>query len=244
MPHSQLLCKLAKSFNIQGTFGNGFTPSSLTGSNDLCSWASCQTGWTSKAMCPKGVSSGPPFSTFLSMTFLMLFSILVLFSQMMFLFYRNIDSPAEERQLQSDLVTLNSWCVENGMISNTSNTKVMHVTRKGHINPPIYYLDDEALDSVSSFRYLGLTLSSDLSWKLGLTLILSSLGQTVYLDLKDWLDVVLRHPQYSTCTSHLCYLFSCIIIMMVASYTVRLRKKNESENYLYFHNLIAIKFDK
>ncbi|XP_041452661.1 uncharacterized protein LOC121405776 [Lytechinus variegatus] len=55
------------------------------------------------------------------------------------LIFRNIYSSADEHQLQSDLVALNSWCAINGMTFNTSKTKVMHITRSRHANPPTNY---------------------------------------------------------------------------------------------------------
>ena len=40
----------------------------------------------------------------------------------------------------------------------------MHVTRKKRIEPPIYLLGATQIDPISTFRYLGVVISSDLTW--------------------------------------------------------------------------------
>ncbi len=59
---------------------------------------------------------------------------------------------------------MSASCDNNDMNFNAGKTKVMHITKSRHIHPPIYSLDNNPLEAVKSFQYLGLTTDSNLSW--------------------------------------------------------------------------------
>ena len=66
--------------------------------------------------------------------------------------------------LQQDLYKLYNWCTDNGMTFNATKSKVMHVTRKRNLQLPVYMLGHSQLSITSSFKYLGVTLNSQLTW--------------------------------------------------------------------------------
>ena len=68
--------------------------------------------------------------------------------------------------LQSDVSAIQTWATSNFMLFNESKCKVMHVSRKRSPLSPIIpiTLNGSVLETVDTFKYLGLLISSDLSW--------------------------------------------------------------------------------
>ena len=82
------------------------------------------------------------------------------------LLYRSITSAADFVALQSDVSAIQTWATSNFMLFNESKCKVMHVSRKRSPLSPIIpiTLNGSVLETVDTFKYLGLLISSDLSW--------------------------------------------------------------------------------
>ena len=82
------------------------------------------------------------------------------------LLYRSITSAADFVALQSDVSAIQTWATSNFMLFNESKCEVMHVSRKGSPLSPIIpiTLNGSVLETVDTFQYLGLLISSDLSW--------------------------------------------------------------------------------
>ena len=82
------------------------------------------------------------------------------------LLYKTISSTADYAELQQDIDLIYGWSTANLMTFNVSKCKCMLVSRRRNtIRPPINLkLKDHQLDNVQSYKYLGLLLSSDLSW--------------------------------------------------------------------------------
>ncbi len=78
--------------------------------------------------------------------------------------YREIRSPEDTNMLQHDLDELHKWEVKWGMSFNPSKCHVMHMTRKKKPIVKDYTLKGETLKTVQSATYLGIELSSDLTW--------------------------------------------------------------------------------
>ena len=78
-----------------------------------------------------------------------------------------INSSADLPSLQSNINSISSWFSSNLLTVNSSKTKYMFIALK---NPPFLsslpplYLDDSPLELVSCYKYLGVFLSSNLSW--------------------------------------------------------------------------------
>jgi len=67
-------------------------------------------------------------------------------------------------KLQKDLDRLGEWAVENAMKINQSKSKVIRFTRARVKDPLNYSLRGTLIPEASSYKYLGIILSSDLSW--------------------------------------------------------------------------------
>jgi hypothetical protein len=66
--------------------------------------------------------------------------------------------------LQTDLNRLGKWAVENAMKINPAKSKVVCFTRARVKQPLNYTLGGTVIPEVSSCKYLGIILRSDLSW--------------------------------------------------------------------------------
>ena len=80
------------------------------------------------------------------------------------LMYRPIDCNSDIIHLQDDLQHLSTWSISNGMSFNTSKSKIMHISRKRNLALPTYFLAGDQLSAVNSVKYLGVTLSAQLTW--------------------------------------------------------------------------------
>ena len=82
------------------------------------------------------------------------------------LLYRPISSKEDYVALQSDIDALSNWTTGNFMTFNTTKCKFMLISRKrSHYVPTTpLSLNGCILEKVPSFKYLGMMISSDLSW--------------------------------------------------------------------------------
>jgi hypothetical protein len=78
--------------------------------------------------------------------------------------YLTVNSLADCASLQQDLDKLQEWEQEWDMEFNPSKCQVLHITRNRNVIEHGYFLHGQALESVSDAKYLGLDLSSDLSY--------------------------------------------------------------------------------
>ena len=93
--------------------------------------------------------------------------------------YLPLSSHIKGQILQNDLLSLEKWEKMCDMNFNPSKCQVLHVTR---LKPPTetkYFLHDTMLDGVSSAKYLGITISDDLSWSIHIDNITKSANQTL-----------------------------------------------------------------
>ena len=91
---------------------------------------------------------------------------LILYADDIFIF-RPVNSPSDMSILQSDLNNISSWLTSNLLQLNSSKSKYIFFSHKSpsHFDsfPPLS-ISQSPIDRVSSFCYLGVTLSSSLSW--------------------------------------------------------------------------------
>ena len=82
------------------------------------------------------------------------------------LLYCTISTNLDYSYLQSDANTVQEWANCNHMFLNHSKCKFMLISRKRNRmnNPPAITINGQMLETVSTFKYLGLLLTSDLSW--------------------------------------------------------------------------------
>ena len=80
--------------------------------------------------------------------------------------YAPISDAADQRKLQRDLDQVFQWSITNGMKFNTSKSNIISFHNKKITNTPLlsYRLGGDTLVVVDQVKYLGVILSSDLSW--------------------------------------------------------------------------------
>ena len=118
--------------------------------------------------------------------------------------YLALSSHIEGQVLQNDLLNLEKWEQMWNMKFNLSQCQVLHVTC---LKTPVEtknFRQDTMLDSVSSVKYLGVTISDELSWSTHIDNITKSENQTlgflkrnfrVHKDLKSVAYKTLVRPQ-------------------------------------------------
>ena len=81
------------------------------------------------------------------------------------LLHKVVSTEADISNLQRDLCQLNTWVKANLLTLNPSKCKSMIISRKRNpIKLAPLTLDGTPLEQVTAFKYLGILLSSDLSW--------------------------------------------------------------------------------
>ena len=94
--------------------------------------------------------------------------------------YLTMESEDDSSALQNDLDILSAWESRWDMEFNPSKCQVVHVTgSKGPVNKTNYVLHGQVLESVTSARYLGVDISSNISWKTHVDRITGNANRTL-----------------------------------------------------------------
>jgi len=93
--------------------------------------------------------------------------------------YLTISTSSQSEILQKDLDNLERWSHKWDMEFNPFKCQVIHITRSQNPIPTQYTLHNCILESVSSATYIGVDISSDLSWDTHINRILKR--QTTHL---------------------------------------------------------------
>lgn len=78
--------------------------------------------------------------------------------------YLAVQGPGDSKKLQDDLNLLQKWEKEWDMEFNPSKCQVLHISRSRSTARYNYTMHGQTLDSVENARYLGVDISSDLSF--------------------------------------------------------------------------------
>lgn len=92
--------------------------------------------------------------------------------------YREIRTDDDRNILQTDLNNIRNWCDKWLMKLNPKKCKLMTVSRQPN-NSSTYKLGDVYLDQVSSYRYLGVTISFNLTWNAHINVITNNANRTL-----------------------------------------------------------------
>ena len=82
------------------------------------------------------------------------------------LLFRLISQQEDFTTLQRDVMAIEQWVLDNHLTFNTSKCSYMMLSRKRFPTTPLHplMLSGLHLNKVECFKYLGVLLSSDLSW--------------------------------------------------------------------------------
>ena len=120
------------------------------------------------------------------------------------LLYRCIDSREDVQYLQEDSDTTCHWVRDNHLALNPSNSKYVIVTRKRkQASTPTILLEGIPLERADTFKYLGVILSSDLSW--------TPPVESVCTKARKLLGLLYRHFHNNTGTNTLLELFTTLV---------------------------------
>ena len=94
--------------------------------------------------------------------------------------YRTIASIEDQFKLQYDLDALQVWAKRWGMRFNVSKCNVLRVARRNTLPLNYFYMiGDEIIKEVSYAKYLGVTLSCDMSWENHIDTITASANRSL-----------------------------------------------------------------
>jgi len=80
------------------------------------------------------------------------------------LLYKPVDSNADYSRVQEDLTTIYHWMSRNSLTLNAAKCKQMVITRSRTHQYLQLYLASQPLECVQSYKYLGVIITSNLSW--------------------------------------------------------------------------------
>ena len=80
------------------------------------------------------------------------------------LFYVTVDSPNDSQKLQQDLDRLQKWKAAWEMDFNSGTYQVLHTTRSRNPIQIHYTLYGHVLEIADHAKYIGIDISSNLSW--------------------------------------------------------------------------------
>lgn len=87
--------------------------------------------------------------------------------------YRSITNNSDISILQSDLNVISSWCDLWLMELNINKCKHMRVSRKSN-GCPVYSINNTNLETVQFYKYLGLQITSNLTWRTHINYIINN----------------------------------------------------------------------
>ncbi|KAI3371632.1 hypothetical protein L3Q82_024198, partial [Scortum barcoo] len=87
----------------------------------------------------------------------------------------------DESDYRQEVEHLEGWCRQNNLCINVKKTKEMIVDfRRGRHLPSPLYIGGTAVEVVSSFRYLGVHISDDLTWSKNTSCLIRKAHQRLY----------------------------------------------------------------
>ena len=85
------------------------------------------------------------------------------------LLYRPVISDNDLTQLQQDINAVHNWTTQHGLLLNNKKTNVLPITRSMNAIPLTLSISNQQIPIVECFKYLGVTISKNLSWSQHIT---------------------------------------------------------------------------
>ena len=97
--------------------------------------------------------------------------------------YKPISCPQDFIELQNDIFLVEQWSDDNYLSLNPKKCKVMLISRKRSCSfeSVSLLLNGSALEKVNSFKYLGVTISNNLTWSNHIDIVCSKARRTLGL---------------------------------------------------------------
>ena len=97
--------------------------------------------------------------------------------------YKPISCPQDFIELQNDISLVEQWSDDNYLTLNPKKCKVMLISRKRSCSfeAVSLLLNGSALEKVNSFKYLGVTISNNLTWSNHVDIVCSKARRTLGL---------------------------------------------------------------
>ncbi|KAI4882104.1 hypothetical protein NFI96_000101 [Prochilodus magdalenae] len=88
----------------------------------------------------------------------------------------------DETAYRDEVQHLSTWCHDNNLTLNTQKTKeiIMDLRRSRSQAHPPFYISGAAVEQVTSFKFLGTHISSDLTWSLNSSVLVKKAQQRLY----------------------------------------------------------------
>ena len=94
-------------------------------------------------------------------------------------------SQSSPSLLQSELDHIADWCDANDLLINTTKTKeIIFSNLRDDPNPPILTTNDQKLEQVQQYKYLGTTITNKLSFSQNTTLMVEKARKRLYIMTK------------------------------------------------------------
>lgn len=93
--------------------------------------------------------------------------------------YRKINTVSDSTSLQTDLRSVQEWCNLWLMELNPNKCKTVSFYRRRNPVVFLYQIADTNLELVTSYKYFGVILFSDLTWAMHITHIIASANKTL-----------------------------------------------------------------
>ena len=93
--------------------------------------------------------------------------------------YREVKGTEDQEQLQQDLNTVFAWADKWQMSFNASKCQLLTITRKTKPKLHNYTVSNQLIERTYDHKYLGVTISSDLTWKKHIASIRSKASSTL-----------------------------------------------------------------
>ncbi|KAK3509782.1 hypothetical protein QTP70_010747 [Hemibagrus guttatus] len=103
------------------------------------------------------------------------------------------DRVEDERIVREEIQSLSAWCSINNFTLNATKTKelIVDVQKCNSSRHSPIYINGSEVEHVSSFKFLGIHISEDLSWRLNTSTLVRKTQQRLYFQRIQFLTIII-----------------------------------------------------